>query len=591
MHALISALLRTNGIRAYTVTRRVKRAYTVVLIPTLVVFLCLQAGRVLAQASPPFVVQGPTIVQNSGCTLEPETFGGGTLTPDCVSISYDQSQPTSASIVQKRVVLVPRGNLQFEFPLISNIPKPSTRGARSNVTYHVTVTATGPNNANNVETRKNSGDVVLHDVGSAILQIPIIVDWAESSVTFEIVLTQEMFYGPCDPKVTNCEKATGNFTGPDLSSINAGLSWPVALSNDAFLVVGTPAAAFQIPLVPTTILYAPLGNGSQAKSTFTVTNIVGTNQGFSNSQGQIHGVTHDDKDQYQGGVTLSFSHDIGQGIVQGKSSTVKVSLGANFSGAWDNSTETDNEETYGRTGSVITENQTQVTYNVIPRKGLPSVDQVTWATQPFWQDVILAVTNAQYAIWDYPSGPIIQPLCAVSVVQLPVQQLQYCKNATNAIEPTSFVPMQWVGSQVDAPGTVLLDSNNQIQVATTSGTSGTAEPLPQWQANHIYSLNTVIIDSNKNKQTVTGAGISDNLSPTWSTAANGATNDNTVVWTNGGPANGWGFNDGDHTTDGTVTWTNENKQYGIYKGSAPQDAAQYIWLRTGMQGKPTPLAR
>jgi hypothetical protein len=135
--------------------------------------------RVLAQASPPFVVQGPTIVQGPGCTLFPENFGGGKLTNDCVSISYDQNQPTSASIAQHRYVLVPRGNLLFEFPLVCNLvgKQPSL-----NVDYDVTVTATGPNG----EIASAEGSVELHGKGSAMLQVPINVDWAESSVTFRI---------------------------------------------------------------------------------------------------------------------------------------------------------------------------------------------------------------------------------------------------------------------------------------------------------------------------------------------------------------------------------------------------------------------
>jgi hypothetical protein len=180
---------------------------------------------------PPDTIRGPVIVQNSGCRMTPENFGGGTLTTKCVKISYDESQPTSKAIVQHRFVMVPSGNLVFEFPVISNI---SSSVGHLNVGYEVTVTVISSLG----DTRTNSGDVTLHGKGSALLQVPINVDWAESSVTFQIALTREILNGPCDPNSANCVSAAGQFPGPDLSSIPlVGFTFPTPLPNDAFLVV------------------------------------------------------------------------------------------------------------------------------------------------------------------------------------------------------------------------------------------------------------------------------------------------------------------------------------------------------------------
>jgi hypothetical protein len=547
----------------------------------LLVFFCMPAS-VLAQVSPPYLIEGPIIVQSGGCNLLPEAIGGK-LTKKCVDISYDPSQPTSASIMQRRYVLVPRGNLIFEFPVVSNVV--SSAGQLS-VDFGVTVTVQGPNPG---ETATNTGGVTFSGKDSALIQVPINVDWADSVVTFQIDLSQEIIYGPCDPKPRNCVSASGQFTGPGLSSVSLGAIYPSELvPNDGFLVIATPAAGFQLPVLPTTILYAPLGNGSQANSSFTVTNIVGTNQQFTNSQGQTQGLTHDDKNQYQVGVTLSLAHVSEESDVVCAKDSCKLGLGVNYSESWEHSTETDNEQTYGTTESVITQSQTQVQYTVSPLPGQPSLDNVTWATQPFWRDIFLAVTDPQYAVWDYPAGPVIQPLGAASVVVLPVRQLDSCRNAPNAIEPTSFVPAQWQQNQVFAPGTVLVDSNNQIQVATTGGKSGLMQPLSQWQAFRIYPLNATIIDATGNKQTVTKAGLSDSSAPTWTPTINATTNDGSVVWINGGSATGWGFNYGDQTSDGTVTWTNENDQFGVYKSSVALDATHFIQLRTWNAGQAFP---
>jgi hypothetical protein len=70
-------------------------------------------------------------------------------------------------------------------------------------------------------------------------------------------------------------------TGPSLASIPLGISYSKALTPDAFLVVVTPAAAFQLPVLPVAILYSPLGNGKQAQSSITLTETTGTNQQIS----------------------------------------------------------------------------------------------------------------------------------------------------------------------------------------------------------------------------------------------------------------------------------------------------------------------
>lgn len=64
-------------------------------------------------------------------------------------------------------------------------------------------------------------------------------------------------------------------------------------------------------------------------------------------------------------------------------------------------------------------------------------------------------------------------------------------------------------------------------VATDSVFTSTA-----WQASHVYSLGQTILDSNGNIEIVTTAGTSASSVPTWGTALGSTKTDNSVTWTN-----------------------------------------------------------
>jgi len=67
---------------------------------------------------------------------------------------------------------------------------------------------------------------------------------------------------------------------------------------------------------------------------------------------------------------------------------------------------------------------------------------------------------------------------------------------------------------------------------------------PGWQAATIYSGTTIngttIVDSNNNLEVATVAGTSGNLQPQWNAISGGVTKDGTVTWTNGGAASNIG---------------------------------------------------
>lgn len=127
----------------------------------------------------------------------------------------------------------------------------------------------------------------------------------------------------------------------------------------------------------------------------------------------------------------------------------------------------------------------------------------------------------------------------------------------------NFLDTPWQASHAYTVGQEVLDTHFQVQVARTAGTSKATVPVwsttlgatttdngvhwlnqgPQsaahatWQASHTYALNTEIVDSNGNIQLVTTAGTSRTVAqghPTWQTTINNVTADNTVRWRNVG---------------------------------------------------------
>lgn len=120
---------------------------------------------------------------------------------------------------------------------------------------------------------------------------------------------------------------------------------------------------------------------------------------------------------------------------------------------------------------------------------------------------------------------------------------------------------------------VVVDPMGNFQVCTTSGASGSTEPLRNWQASHAYTNgNTIAVKFGTQyvQFTVTSPGTSGASQPTWDFTTGHTTVDNGVTWTSNGPTtNNWGQNYGEQGTDGTVVWTNV--------GQTSAWAASTIW--------------
>lgn len=144
--------------------------------------------------------------------------------------------------------------------------------------------------------------------------------------------------------------------------------------------------------------------------------------------------------------------------------------------------------------------------------------------------------------------PYAPPFSATPGLLAPDGQLAWASLGSAVWQP-NHAYSAWTTSN-SATFNCVVDTDGNLQVCTTSGTSGASLPWHSWQASHAYVTLVTIVDTNGYKQTVTTAGTSGSpLHPVWNTTPGGTTVDNTVTWTNQGPA--YGFN----TTDGSVVWT------------------------------------
>ncbi len=125
----------------------------------------------------------------------------------------------------------------------------------------------------------------------------------------------------------------------------------------------------------------------------------------------------------------------------------------------------------------------------------------------------------------------------------------------------NFKDTPWKASTAYVIGQEVVDTHFQVQVVDKAGTSGNKTPTWQttvglsttdgtvhwldqgltsaftpaaWKASHVYTKGTEILDSNNNIELVTTAGTSATTAPAWSPTAGIVTADKTVRWKNVG---------------------------------------------------------
>jgi hypothetical protein len=389
------------------------------------------SAPVIAQVSEPFVIQGPDILQQE-CD-DPSQFSSF---DQCKTIAY----VNGSLIPQQRFVAVPTTNVEFDFFMTftdHNLPVHATYI----VTVNATSTVTGV-------TKSSTGTLLLYGAlapdappgvqgtqqapaggGTAfgLLAIPLVLDWAESIITFEFELSQGVpgvdpisYPGPdCDRDVCPMLTANGNYVGPDLSKTSTAPWMPSDMSSDAFALFVTPAAKFQLPVIPVAILYAPVGNGSAVESSYTVSTTAGRNLQFSNSAGKITGMTSDQKTTYTQGASVADTAAVYK-----------------LTASWDKSVDAQFEMDNGILGTFVTSNEVSTQFK-LPAATTTPLNQLNCWSQPFWQDRFIVAINSQFAIWDYPGAPIIQPLSSANIADLPLTAVLACSSTPDPPTCTS----------------------------------------------------------------------------------------------------------------------------------------------------------
>jgi hypothetical protein len=136
-------------------------------------------------------------------------------------------------------------------------------------------------------------------------------------------------------------------------------------------------------------------------------------------------------------------------------------------------------------------------------------------------------------------------------------------------------PTAWQATHAYTVGQTVLDTNNNVQMCTTAGTSGGTAPAWSsvvggtttdstvtwtntgpawiWAATTAVQTNQQVRDSNNNIQQVVVAGTTGGTTPTWSTVFGAITTDGSVSWMNFGPTLASGAVTGDAMFDAEAT--------------------------------------
>ncbi|HEY4242776.1 MAG TPA: hypothetical protein VGM88_23335 [Kofleriaceae bacterium] len=466
------------------------KKFSLVLAPSL-----LAAGASIAHASP--VVIDTFTAEQDSCLSVPAG--------QCMTTAY----PSGSLIAQQRYVTAPTGNVAFHVHVVGNGPGPTGlqidgggAEARAIFVYTVTVTAKGPHTNQVVS---NATTVTLSGQDSTDVTLPLDIEWAESDVNITVVMYQQAcpkqtFNAKTHVLAPACTYTSGAAGGPNLSAINFGNSIPWTLASSDFVLLVTPAAAFQAPVTPVAIVYAPLGN--MGHSSLALTDTTATNQTITDQNGTAVSAVNDTK------TSTTFS--LSGGGMGGGTVPVSASLGWTFSGTWDNAGELDEGQSQQITGSILTQNQINASFAAAATP-VP-LDQVTYSTQPFWHDVILAAVDAKYALWAYTSGPVIQPIGNAGLAMLDILQLDSCYRDTSALNPyTDYLSRgrtlggSWQPGTSFLSGSMIVTPAGEIEVATTGGQSGAN--MPAWSANEGASLRDGhVIWQNETDHFVTYAG-------------------------------------------------------------------------------------
>jgi hypothetical protein len=331
-------------------------------------------------------------------------------------------------------------------------------------------------------------------------------------------------------------------TGPITSAVFDGVSQKVYVTNDtSTLVEVTPAGA-------STASATLVGPGGEAGAAPDV------------QEGPIVDPTAETVYIFEEGATNNFIVEYKTNFASGAASTATVAVGTGvaggqlYSGTFDNAyyasaNGTGNLYVCGDTAGNATLYQIPITSGTMSGTANtgPTLTTANYPCSPLNEVYNTALAGGPYD-WIYlgvrGSGPALPSGCAGGACVMGV-------TVTSWQPSTSYTKRQ-----------LIVNSNFNIEVVTTAGTSGSSQPTwpsagtigvattdggVTWTSqgpfsftgftdNNAYSLNTVIVDSNNNLERVTTGGTSGGSAPMWSSTFGAPTTSGTVTFTNQGPS-------------------------------------------------------
>jgi hypothetical protein len=250
--------------------------------------------------------------------------------------------------------------------------------------------------------------------GYVIASIPVPYQTELSSTVVRVGMRFSEGYGTQMPIAFGCWPNPCNPDAQILPLYNGAMQGEWVWSQP-FTVQVQPALLVQYSFLPAFILYQPPGDQSSASfqmlSSYTQQYTAGTTVSLTDSSELDNKTTSD--------YTLG-----GKGSIQ-------TYLSENFSvkndTAWDNSVKTASGNSYGDSTTALFKDILTQTYSTpkLPSSTTPEAS-LTFYEQPFWSDQIYFLVNPQFAIWEYPSGPVAAPLGAAAVLEASVAQLSAC---------------------------------------------------------------------------------------------------------------------------------------------------------------------
>jgi hypothetical protein len=256
--------------------------------------------------------------------------------------------------------------------------------------------------------------------GSILTYIQVPYQTEISSTVVRVGMRFSEGYGGMMPiswgcSLVSCDTNTKSHSLPPYNADMQG-EW---LFSQPFTVQVQPAFTVQYKVLPAFILYQPPGDQStssfQMLSSYTQQYTLNTTVSLTDTTELDRKTTFDET--FGGkGTTPYFSDDIAY----------------EYDSSWDNNIKTAMGSTYGdSTASLFTTTLSQM-YSTpkLPNTTPPEASLSFWE-QPFWSDEIYFLANPQFAIWDYPSGPVAQPLGAAATLNASVAQLSACAGQFN----------------------------------------------------------------------------------------------------------------------------------------------------------------